>query len=383
VFAIISIITLLLAVLYGLMILYFKFGWDAMPLFVPGVETGSWPGFSIIIPARNESAHIINRLSDIIAQNYPAEDFEIIVMDDFSEDDTAQRVLEFIKDHPGFNIRLIRMADEPAGNRNSYKKLAITTGIRYSRFDWIVTTDADCRNGPKWLETFASVIRLKNPQLISAPVIFSAPQDFFGKFQALEFTGLIGIGASSISRQHPNMCNGANLAYRKTAFNEIDGFEGNDKLASGDDEFLMHKIHNKWPEDIVFLKNTDAIVYTQPAETYSGFISQRRRWVSKSRKYARKSITAILGGAYLFHACLFLCIIAAIFNPWYLLVFITAFGIKVAAEYAFLKNLTGFFRQQNILGGIVLSAFLYIFYVLFIGIYGNFGTYEWKGREVN
>ena len=110
--------------------------------------------------------------------------------------------------------------------------------------------------------------------------------------QAVEFAGLIAIGAASIAKRSPNMCNGANIAYPKKIFYQVNGFEGYSNIASGDDEFLMHKIFALSTEprqltgqNVYFLKNKEATVFTRPAKKLSQFIAQRKRWASKWGKY--------------------------------------------------------------------------------------------------
>jgi len=83
-----------------------------------------------------------------------------------------------------------------------------------------------------------------------------------------------------------------------------------------------------------------------------------------------------------FHLFLLICFVAGFFNWIYFIVFLIAFALKVLAEYSFLRKVTKFFNQRIIINLLIPSALLYIFYVLFIGIYGNFGTYAWKGRKV-
>jgi len=378
----IAFITLTLAILYGTLITYFNKGWTGLQPFVSDNSLPLSTAFSIIIPARNEQENIITCLEGIVNQKYPATQFEIIIMDDFSDDDTAGKVQEFIQKYPVYQVRIIKLSEENTAEKNSFKKFAITLGIKYSKYDWIITSDADCRHGHKWLATIASYIEKYNPVLVSAPVTFHEPSNFFEKTQALEFTGLIAIGAASMAQKPPNLCNGANLIYRKDVFYEVDGFKGFDDIASGDDEFLMHKIYVKYKTGVDFLKSRDAIAYTQATKTLPEFMQQRKRWVSKSGKYKNKGITAILIGAYFMHLFLLVCLIAGFIYPAYFIVFIMAFGIKLLAEYMFLSKVTKFFNQKSIINLIIPAAFLYIFYALIIGIYANFGRYEWKGRIV-
>jgi len=389
VFVIIAIITFVFAIAYTLLILNFRRGWNSFaPLrlcesLVSRKAAKPQNQFSIIISARNEEQNIWDCLLDIITQDYPSENFEIIVIDDFSEDNTAEIVQQFALENQDYSIRLTKLSDEPITEKNSFKKAAIKTGIEKSRFPWIITSDADCGRGNKWLESIASFIHENDPVMVSAPVCLKGSDGFFDLAQSLEFMGLVGIGAASLALKSPNMCNGANLAYKKGTFYEVKGFEGNDDLASGDDEFLMHKMFAKWPDKVLFLKSEDAIVSTRPEASFSSFIEQRKRWVSKSRKYSNNRITLVLTGAWIFHLMLLFSWVAGFFAPAYFFIFLIAFGLKVGAEFLFLNKVGAFFNQRKAISVLIPSCFAYIFYVLFIGIYGNFGSYTWKGRRVN
>ena len=96
---------------------------------------------------------------------------------------------------------------------------------------------------------------------------------------------LQGITGASVYKKFHSMCNGANLAYEKKAFNDAGGFEGIDNIASGDDMLLMHKIQKIYPDRIKYLKSADVVVQTQPQETLKDFMNQRIRWASKADKY--------------------------------------------------------------------------------------------------
>jgi len=387
VFVIIAIITLVFAIAYALLILNFLRGWNSFASLRLGEKIDSRKGaktqsFSIIISARNEALNIRDCLADIIAQDYPPQNFEVIVIDDFSEDSTADIVNQFVAENRSHSIRLVKLSDEPITERNSFKKAAIKLGVEKSIFPWIITSDADCRRGNKWLESIASFILENDPVMVSAPVCLKGSDNFFDQAQSLEFMGLVGIGAASLALKSPNMCNGANLVYKKNAFYEVNGFEGNDDLASGDDEFLMHKMFSKWPDRVLFLKSADAIVSAKPETSLGSFIQQRKRWVSKSRKYSNKGITLVLTGAWIFHLLLLFNLIAGFFAPLYFIVFLIAFGLKIGSEFLFLSKVSSFFNQRKALSILIPAGFAYIFYVLFIGIYGNFGSYSWKGRVV-
>lgn len=358
---------------------HFILGWNKQPYFKSRDQVHKI-FFSIIIPARNEEAKIEACLDSIFNQAYPETLFEVIVVDDSSDDRTP----EIIKTYQQHRKSLFIVPLEKIENREfvAYKKRALEAGIKQAQGSWVITTDADCIRNINWLSTFSSFINEFEPKFISAPVLFFHEDRFFKKLQSLEFMGLIGIGAASIAHQSPNMCNGANLAFEKDAFEKSGGYDGIDRIASGDDELLMHKIHDAYPGKVRFLKNAEAIVYTEPAKTLHDFIMQRKRWVSKSRKYERSGITLTLVLCYLFHLVivinLLLCLLGYLPVIWFLL----PCFVKMITEFLFLNMLSRFFNKKKLLLYYFPAFIPHILYVLFIGIYGNIGKYTWKGRIV-
>lgn len=330
--------------------------------------------FSVIIPARNEAHNIEECLRGVMEQNYPQHAYEVIVVNDHSVDDTAKIVEHLIATSQSGNVRLINMQDDE--KMRLMKKAAITYAISQSNNDYIVLTDADCTRGELWLESINSFINQHSTKMIYAPVEFKA-RNIFEKIQSLEFAGLVAIGGAAIRLKNPNMCSAANLIFEKGLFNEIHGYEGNEDIASGDDEFLLHKAFKIYPENIHFLKSRNAIVKTTANASIKQLSDQRRRWVSKSTKYENRYITAILAGAYLFNALVF---VNLIFNFKYGLILLAA---KTIAEGLFLFNVMRFFKKESYLLLLPLAEFFHILYVLVIGIWANLGTYNWKGRDVN
>jgi len=191
------------------------------------------PPFTILIPARNEEANIAGLLQSIITQKYPSHLWEVIVIDDFSTDATPVIVSDFGKQYP--NIRLAELSKILDNKQlNSYKKKAIETGISLSTNEWILTTDADCIAGKDWLATYDAYIQDKNPVFAGGPVAFTNDGTALQTFQCLDFMALQGITAAAVSAGLHAMCNGANLAYKKEVFYEVNGFRGIDNIASGD-----------------------------------------------------------------------------------------------------------------------------------------------------
>lgn len=277
---------------YVLLIVAYTYGWNSIPYFRSDIKNppDAEISFSILVPARNEEAVIEKCLLDIAAQNYPFSQFEVIVLNDHSTDNTSKVVQSFAA-NTDLKVRLLDLQNSEEVIK--HKKAAITYGIRHATYDYIVLTDADCERGKDWLRTIHQFIREKESKMVYAPVAFKA-DTLFQKLQSLEFAGLVGIGASAIQLKNPNMCSAANLVFSKAVFTEVGGYVGNDGIASGDDEFLLHKVFKYYPNHVHFLLNRNAVVYTSANTSIQQLTDQRRRWVSKSTKYENRYITLIL-----------------------------------------------------------------------------------------
>jgi cellulose synthase/poly-beta-1,6-N-acetylglucosamine synthase-like glycosyltransferase len=360
---------------YVAVVFSFIIGWRRLKTFVP---TGQLKALqvSIIVAARNEESQIAKTIDDLLAQDYDPSLMEIIFIDDHSTDSTGK----IISSYPDSRIRLITL-NEPE-TINSYKKKAIQTAITAATGKLIITTDADCRMGVNWLKTIVAYYQQGGYKMISSPVAYSEETSFFERAQSLEFLYLIGMGASTIGNNSPSTCNGANLAYEREAFYEVGGFTGIDDLASGDDELLLHKIAARYQNKIGFLKNRDAIVYTQAKPTLYAFIQQRKRWASKSTRYKNKLIIVLGVMVWLFNLSIVLNVIMGLFNSEYLAVAGTQLLIKFVIELLFLIDVTRFAKRSALLVLLPILNLLHIVYIIYIGVAGNSGKYNWKGRMV-
>jgi len=372
-----------LFLIYTLLILFYTKGWKQIPLQspqTPDTTTGHTDTFSVIIPARNEELMIIRLLASVKTQTYPASLFEIIVVDDHSDDHTAALVEQFAREHPEPPfIKLIRLSGKAF---NSYKKKAIETGIAAAKNDWIVCTDADCIVPAGWLQSFAQTIRETDPVFIAAPVAFIEAHTLVNMFQDLDFLTLQGITGASVYRNIHTMCNGANLAYRRNVFEEVNGFSGIDTIASGDDMLLMHKIWKRYPHRIAYLKSKQAIVKTAAAPDWSAFFNQRIRWASKATSYDDKRIFAVLFLVYLFNCSFAVLFVAGFINSRYFAALFIFWILKTILEYPFIKSVAQFFNKRSRLKYFFLFQPLHIGYTILAGFLGSFGRYEWKGRRV-
>ncbi|SFG64323.1 glycosyltransferase family 2 protein [Pedobacter insulae] len=373
--SIVNYLSIALTLVYVIVVITFIRGWHRIALY-KNIKTTAKTRVSILVAARNEEAHIGKTITDLLAQNYPTELVEIIIINDHSTDDTATVVTSFSND----GVLLINLNEDRA--LNSYKKKAIQIAIEQAGGDLIITTDADCRMGSNWLSTIVSFYEEHDFKMISSPVAYYEEKNLFEKCQTLEFSYLIGLGASTIGSKSPSTCNGANLAYEREAFYAVNGFKGIDDLASGDDELLLHKIAAKYENKVGFLKNHDAIVYTYAKETLSAFIEQRKRWASKSTRYKNKGIVMLGLAIWLFNLSIVVNGVVGIFLTPFLNVFAFQLSIKLVVEMFFLMGITSFFKRKQLLVLQPLVSTLHIVYMVYIGIAGNSGKYNWKDRMV-
>lgn len=383
------IIAIILTVLYIALIIYYRFAFTAIPTIDQSTNQPiNQTALSIIIPARNEEHNIENCLQSILQNTYPTHLLEIIVVDDHSTDATA----DMVKKYALQNVKLISLSEHVSTKINSYKKKAIEIAVAQASGTLIITTDADCIVPPKWLQTITAFYEEKRPAFIAAPVAIDCGWSFIQIFQSLDFMTLQGITAAVVNKKQMTMCNGANMAYERAAFYEVGGFTGIDNIASGDDMLLMHKIYEKYPNRVMFLKAKTAIVKTAPVNTIKEFFNQRIRWASKADKYDDKRILPVLVLVYFFNVIMLLLPIIGLlksdqysmFNVQFSMlgVWFYMLAFKIMVELFFLFPVSGFFGKKNMMWSFPLLQPFHICYTIVAGWLGKFGKYSWKERNV-
>lgn len=370
-------IALGLTLIYVVIMFFYSYNWRRLPVFEPSTNTSTLNkvSISVLIAARNEELNIEKCLESLFEQNYTG-NWEVIVIDDSSTDKTWPILL-------GLSQRFSKLII--LKNRGEGKKSALTTGIASAKYEWIVTTDADCLFQTEWLTLIRECASQNNIQCIAAPVAFYNDKSNLEHFQTLDFCGMMGITGAGIYTRLMRMGNGANLAYRKSVFLEVNGFEGIMTQASGDDMLLMHKIAQRYPSGITFIKHFGATVFTLPISDWKEFMRQRVRWASKSKGYSEWQVTLILAMVYFFSCSI-------LFTAMFSFVSIKIFGVliiqliaKITIDYYFLKPLAIFFKRDDLMRPVTfaISTVLHLVYIISIGTYANLvKNYQWKGRIV-
>ena len=369
---IILIIILIISALYLIYILAFTFGLYNLKEKFFTFNNKNNVKASVLIAARNEEKNIGNLLKSLYNQTFSKELFEVIIIDDHSEDETISFVENFLKEHKDINLKFFKAEKEG-------KKYAISQALHLAENELILVTDADCFLKETWIESIVNFYKEENCNMILAPVLLSPAGTFFEKIQVLEHLSLIGSTAGSAAIGFPVMCNGANMAYERLVALEVEKQRKDFNIPSGDDMFLMeYFIKNYGAENVKFLLSKNAIVKTNTCKNISEFFRQRRRWVSKTKSYTSWKILSTAFVVLFFNLSIISLLVSALFSPTLLIPYFLLTFLKFLIDYPLLRNITTFMNQKNLLIWTLPLEFVYPFYAVFTAISGMLINVKWK-----
>lgn len=369
-------IALGISLLYCFLIFYYLYGWYKTPMsFIP-VEPKVREGVTIVVIAHNEEKMISDCLRGLLRQNFPLHLVEIIVVDDHSTDATGTEIKKIEDDR----VRMLLLKDYPGFiHPPAFKKSGITLAVDQARYETIVLTDADVRHPPNWLQSVLYPFHERDAVFQTAPVLLTKGNTMLEIMQETEQLVLMLItGAGLYTRLH-DMANGANMAFRKKAFMDVKGYEGNYAYASGDDMFLIEKMRKKFPDQISFVKSIQAAVFSTGKKDWSSLLQQRLRWAGKNKGLENKTIQVIWYFIGLFHFMIIGMIFLALFHQaswWPVLVMIM---MKFAADCSVVVFASAFFQRKTILKYFIPLQALYGLYVIrlaWVMIHGKKGNWR-------
>ena len=369
---IILIIILIISALYLIYILAFTFGLYNLKEKFFTFNNKNNVKASVLIAARNEEKNIGNLLKSLYNQTFSKELFEVIIIDDHSEDETISVIENFLKEHKDINLKFFKAEKEG-------KKQAISQALHLAENELILVTDADCFLKETWIESIVNFYKEENCKMILAPVLLSPAETFFEKIQVLEHLSLIGSTAGSAAIGFPVMCNGANMAYERLVALEVEKQRKDFNIPSGDDMFLMeYFIKNYGAENVKFLLSKNAIVKTNTCKNISEFFRQRRRWVSKTKSYTSWKILSTAFVVLFFNLSIISLLVSALFSPTLLIPYFLLTFLKFLIDYPLLRNITTFMNQKNLLIWTLPLELVYPFYAVFTAISGMLINVKWK-----
>lgn len=360
-----------IAIAYTLFVLWLYFGWRKTIAQTNRTPYGKEYTFSVVVPVRNEAQNIQNLLLDISIQGYSNKLFDVIVVDDHSTDDTIQQIeaLEL-----PYSISVLT-------NPKSGKKEALAYGISKAKNEIILTTDGDCRVQKSWVQSFVNSYTDDSVKLVFGAVTFHDEKTWFEKLQTIEFASLVGSGFATLGNGYASMCNAANFSFRKSDFEDVNGYADHLDIPSGDDEFLMHRIFKGDKGAVKVNSSARGVVYTKAASTFSEFMNQRKRWASKWGSYSLVFPKVLAVIVFLFTLSFGASIVFYLLGKLHLNQFILLISTKLCLDFIFIKTVMNHLKKELNIGLYFLLSFVYLLYVPLFGILGSFGKYSWKGRS--
>ncbi len=333
---------------------------------------------SVIVVGRNEEQHIATCLRSIANVRYPKDKFEILFVDDHSEDKT----LELVNGLDVDQLKVLQLANDTHSlESKSFKKRAIRFALQHAQGELIACTDADCVVPTQWLSYIDYAMQQALVRMLVMPICFEEPESILGRFQSLDMMATMAFTGYGIKNGLFYSANGANLAFRKELYEAVDTRE---EFASGDDLFLVQAVGDLYPDGVKFLKSKQVIVQTNSEPSWALLRQQRKRWAAKSSGYASRGLYKLQIGIFLFNALIYAHLILGLtVNSLFLFIGLFQLFVKGIMDYLLLTNMADFFQQRKSLKWFLISFFLFAPYLFFMGFWAVVGgRVEWKGREV-
>jgi cellulose synthase/poly-beta-1,6-N-acetylglucosamine synthase-like glycosyltransferase len=364
------IVAFLCLIIYSAIILYYGQLWNNEPIsqipedYIPSSKV------SILIPCRNEKSNLSTLIESLESLDYPSHLIEIIIINDHSTDGGFD---DFI--HP--TINLISLPQEFNG-----KKEALQFGVTKAKGEIIICSDADCTHGSLWVTSIIHYFESRNLNFVTGPIVYERSNDSnLQTFQVIDNIATMLFTFAGIKSKAFYQANGANMAFKKSIFNQIDSLST--EYASGDDVFLVNKMAQLDPEKILYLKNTEAIVKTGCTDDLKSFIFQRKRWASKSKATNSSTLNIIFGIVATILILIIVGTISGILDVYYLFIAIALFTSKALIDYFLLIRSKDLFPFKISFSQFLFNSIFYIPYFLMMTYFALIPSkYSWKDRSV-
>lgn len=368
-------VAVILNVLYALLLLQYSRGWKKALAGNPvSFSDEELPHVSVLIPVRNEAAHLTSLLNSLRNQNYPRDKTTWIFINDHSED----AGVEMLKEINDPRLKIIELTASGVHG----KKAALTAGVMAAATEWILTTDADCMMEAGWIRALLSKAIESKAVMVCGLVKVQQDHSVLGAFQAMETAVLQCCGAGALVLGFPLLNTGASLAFKKSAWLQCNGYTSKQHIASGDDTFLMLSLNAAYPGKVVPAVHQQALVTTLPQKKLMHIVQQRLRWNGKVKHYPLGTIHlvgfVVMAASLSFNISLVQYFIDN--NAWS--VFLLCFALRLLVESFLLYQWKKISAQKFSLPEIIGMSFFYPLFTLFSLIIRPFLRNIWKGRQL-
>ncbi len=333
------------------------------------IESRNEKPVSIIICARNEAENLEKNLPRILNQNYRS--FEVVVVNDNSEDTTYDILLKYEKIYS--NLQVINLKTKPLGVVG--KKFPLKIGIESSKYATLLLTDADCcPSSSEWLFCMQSRIT-DTTKIVLGYGPYTTYPTLLNRFIRFETVYTAIQYFSFALAKLPYMGVGRNLAYQKELFTESSGFERHKHIASGDDDLFINEVANGANVNIVLEK--ESFVYSEPKMTWRDYYRQKTRHLSTATSYQLKHqiLLGLLSASHFLFYVTGITLYVLGFN----IMFGTLFGIRYIVLVYYYGKILKRFQEKRLLLWIPILDFMYIlYYITFTPILFFRKTIQWK-----
>ncbi len=325
---------------------------------------------TVIVPFRNEGAHLSDLVHDLKQQTTNG-NFEVIWVDDHSSDHSCDVLQTFVSNST--NWLLLKLPQNQQG-----KKAALTAGITRASGDIVVTTDADVRIPPGWLKAISSAFNVQQMDMLVLPLrIEFEKRKAIEYFQVAENLAIQGLSFGLAALKMPIGCNGANLAFRRSAFEKVGGYSMHQHTASGDDVLLMQSfLKNGFYVTPLWIKEVLVTAFAEPSGKSA--IKQRVRWAGKTGRMIF-SMAAMVGSVLLLHSVLLAVGWSFESDAWKLWFFLLA--LKVVVDVLLINTVGKHYQQRLKPLKLIFISIAYAVYLPLITFVSAVWKPTWKERK--
>ncbi|MCX7862350.1 MAG: glycosyltransferase [Bacteroidales bacterium] len=324
---------------------------------------------SVLIAIRNESINIPRIFNQLNNQKYSG--FEIVMVDDHSEDNT----IEIVESKKKPYLKLYSLPENIKGKKN-----AILYGLRQCSGEWVVLTDADTEFSHNWLETLNS--HMQQADILIAPVLIrkNIALNFLNIFETIDVVAMQLLSYATVKAGMPFLASGANMAIKKDLAIELYS-RINTNICSGDDVFLLHE-YLKMNNNVMFITHSEAFVYVRPQISWKDFLKQRIRWASKVKYYRNFSAIFFSWLIFLVHFLPIIYVILSFIFDFKLMLLLIMLLAKFIIDFIFiLRGFRLFQYTVKMLWYFPIVWFIYFIYISFVPIIALFSKVNWKNRK--
>jgi cellulose synthase/poly-beta-1,6-N-acetylglucosamine synthase-like glycosyltransferase len=342
-------------------------------LFRRARRSSAQPGVSIVVAARNEAATLPKLLQSLLSQRYP--DYEVIVVDDRSTDATPQ-ILDQWQSRDG-RLKVVTVTEPPEGR--TPKINALMQGIAQAQGELLLLTDADCVVPPTWAAGMVACFTSDVGAVLGYVELYAANGRLFEQLQALDYFSMMATMAGAANLDHPLGAAGANLAYRRAAYEQAGGFEDMPPGVVGDDMVLLQRVLDRTDWRVAFCDDPGAFVATAAEPTLQQAFDQRVRWMAGGQEvlrhnptlFATSTLIGLLNGLLLSFPCF-------LTRRSLRRALVQAIVGRVVADTIHLGVAAARFKQWRLLRYLPLWMLLQAPYALLVPLYSTVRAWSWK-----